>query len=342
MIFMKIIVLSGGYSTERNVSFSSGVLVSNALIENGHEVMLLDLFLGVHNKDFPPKYRSEPTYNYSFPEKEPDLEELKNSSGMDGLIENSVLELCKKADVVFLALHGSIGENGKLQAILEINNILYTGSSYIGCLLAMDKDISKELFKANNILTPKGFVLEKGASETPNDIQFPCVIKPCSNGSSVGVSIVDCEDDFTVALKKAFSYEDKVLIEQCIIGREISVGILGDNALPIIEIVPKSGFYDYQNKYQQGFADEICPAIIEKDLSDYIKSEALRVHNTLRLGYYSRVDFIIEQGSNKPYCLEANALPGMTPTSLLPQEAAAVGIDYNSLCEKICQNPQNA
>ena len=112
MIFMKIIVLSGGYSTERNVSFSSGVLVSNALIENGHEVMLLDLFLGVHNKDFPPKYRSEPTYNYSFPEKEPDLEELKNSSGMDGLIENSVLELCKKADVVFLALHGSIGENG--------------------------------------------------------------------------------------------------------------------------------------------------------------------------------------------------------------------------------------
>lgn len=337
---MKIIVLSGGYSTERNVSFSSGVLVANALIENGHEVMLLDLFLGIQNKDFPPQYRSEPTYSYSFPEKEPDLDDLKKTAGIDSLIEDSVLSLCKKADVVFLALHGSIGENGKLQAILDINNIPYTGSSYIGCLLAMEKDISKELFKANNILAPSGFALEKGKSEIPTDIQFPCVIKPCSNGSSVGVSIVNCSEDFSAALEKAFSYEDKVLVEQCIVGREISVGILGNKALPIIEIVPKSGFYDYQNKYQKGFADEICPAVIDEELAEHIKNEALKIHQTLRLGYYSRIDFIIEENTNKPYCLEANALPGLTPTSLLPQEASAFGMDFNSLCESICQNPQ--
>lgn len=336
---MKIIVLAGGFSTERNVSFSSGVLVANALIENGHEVMLLDLFLGACNKDFPPQYRNKPTYKFDFPEKEPELDELKNLNGSDSLIESNVLRLCKEADVVFIALHGSIGENGQLQALFDINNISYTGSGYIGCLLAMEKDVSKKLFKANNILTPNWYVVENGNFEINSQLDFPCIVKPCSNGSSVGVSLVNSIDDYLDALKKAFLYEDKVIVEQYISGREISVGVLGGDVLPIIEIMPNNNFYDYQNKYQKGYASEVCPARIDKELEKDISKEVLKIHKALHLGYYSRIDFIIEQNSNRIYCLEANALPGLTPTSLLPQEAFAEGINFNALCEAICQNP---
>lgn len=334
---MRIIVLAGGCSSERDVSFSSGTLIANALIENGHEVMLLDLYLGIKNKDFPTEYTKKANYVYQVTETEPDLESLKNLSERNELIGEGVLELCQEADVVFLALHGSIGENGQLQALFDLYRIKYTGTGYVGCLLAMEKDISKKLMKDNNILTPKWTAVYKDKEYDIKNIQFPCVVKPCSNGSSIGVSFVNDQKELLVAMNKSFKYENKILIEHKIIGRELSVGILDNKAMPIIEIIPQSGFYDYKNKYQKGCTDEICPAMIDHQLTMRIQNEALKIHNTLNLGYYSRIDFILDK-NNDFYCLEANALPGMTPTSLLPQEALCMGIDYNMLCEKICNS----
>lgn len=334
---MRVIVLAGGYSTERNVSFSSGTLIANALIKNGHEVMLLDLYLGINNRDFPAEYTKTPEYTYKIQEAEPDLEVLKVESEGQGMIGEGVLDLCREADVVFLALHGSIGENGQLQALFDLHGINYTGSGYTGCLLAMEKDISKRLMRQSDISTPNWITVFKDKEYNKNEVPFPCVVKPCSNGSSIGVSFADSEDELSEAIDSAFRYEDKVIVEQKITGREFSVGILDNKVLPIIEIVPKTGFYDYKNKYQKGCTDEICPAKLDGDLTGKIQNEALKVHKILNLGFYSRIDFLLDE-NNDFYCLEANALPGMTPTSLLPQEALSVGIDYNSLCEMICNS----
>lgn len=336
---MKVIVLAGGYSTERNVSFSSGALIANALIENGHEVMLLDLYLGIKNTDFPAEYTKSTKYTYEILEAEPDLEALKTTSGCNELLGEGVLDLCKEADVVFLALHGSIGENGQLQALFDLYKINYTGSGYIGCLLAMEKDISKKLMVQNGIATPDWVTVFKRNTGKPISVSFPCVVKPCSNGSSIGVSFADNETELKEAINSALKYEDKIIIEKKITGREFSVGILDGKPLPIIEIVPKTGFYDYKNKYQQGYTEEICPAPLDKNLTEIIQNEALKAHKTLNLGFYSRVDFLLDENGNF-YCLEANALPGMTPTSLLPQEASCAGIDYNSLCEMICRSAE--
>lgn len=332
---MRVIVLAGGYSPERNVSFSSGALIANALIEKGHEVMLLDLYLGVNNKDFVAEYTREAKYVYHIPETEPDLEELKRESNKKELIGEGVLKLCQDADVVFLALHGSMGENGQIQALFDLYKINYTGTNYIGSLLSMDKDISKKLMCENKILTPSWKIVQKNMEDDFSKVAFPCVVKPCSNGSSIGISFANNEKELQSAMKIAFKYENKIMIEQKITGRELSVGILDNEALPIIEIIPKDGFYDYKNKYQKGCAEEICPAKLNQELAKQIQNEALKIHNTLYLGFYSRIDFVLDKDNNF-YCLEANSLPGMTQTSLLPQEALCIGIDYNTLCEKIC------
>lgn len=337
---MKIVVLAGGLSPERDVSFSSGSLIANALIENGHEVMLLDLYLGIKNTDFPPVFKDkncERKFYYSVPETEPDLAKLKESSkNGEKQIGDGVLDICQKADAVFLALHGSIGENGQLQAVFDTFGIRYTGTGYTGSLLAMNKDISKRLMKANTILTPgwQYFDLKCNRPEIPATIKYPCVVKPCSCGSSVGVTIVENATQLAASLDKAKKYEDSILIEEKINGREFSVGVLNGAALPPVEIIPITGFYDYKNKYQSGMTKEVCPADVTGEVTDMLKATALKVHNLLKLGYYSRVDFILDKNNNA-YCLEANTLPGMTPTSLLPREALAVGISYNELCERI-------
>ncbi|MDR1628854.1 MAG: D-alanine--D-alanine ligase [Oscillospiraceae bacterium] len=335
---MKIIVLAGGLSPERDVSLSSGALIANALIDNGHDVLLLDLYLGTNNTDIEPAYKNKQTahkFYYKVPEQEPDLTQLKQASANgDCLIGEGVLGLCKEADVVFLALHGSIGENGQLQALFDIDGIDYTGTGYAGSLLAMDKDLSKKIMKENGILTPGWYYMRLHEDYDISGVRFPCVVKPCSCGSSVGVAMVENTAQLKAALAAAEKYEDTLLIEDKIEGREFSVGILGDVALPSIEIIPKSGFYDYKNKYQAGLTEEVCPAIIPAETEASLQKKALAVHKALRLGFYSRVDFILDNNNNA-FCLEANTLPGMTPTSLLPQEALAVGISYNALCERI-------
>jgi D-alanine-D-alanine ligase len=346
---LKIIVLAGGLSPERDVSLSSGALIANALLENGHTVMLLDLYLGCGLNDAAPAWQNGAggrAFHYTVPAGEPDLARLREQSGNgDSQIGPGVLDWCRQADVVFLALHGSIGENGQIQSVFDTFGIRYTGTGYIGSLLAMDKDLSKQLMRAAGIQTADWLCLERGAnrdglpagSQIPAaDIHFPCVIKPCSCGSSVGVAMADSPAELQAALTAAWLYEDRVLVEDRITGREFSVGVLDGVALPVIEIIPKAGFYDYQNKYQAGLTDEICPADLSPAHTQALQDAALAVHRTLRLGFYSRIDFMLD-ATGTPYCLEANTLPGMTPTSLLPQEAGAAGILYNELCERIAR-----
>ena len=249
----------------------------------------------------------------------------------------NVLELCKEADMVFMALHGENGENGKVQAAFDLMGIKYTGTGYLGSALAMDKGLAKQLFVMNQIPTPFGIVLHRDSkylSASEYGLQLPCVVKPCCGGSSIGVSIVHTEDEFQLALKDAFSYEVEVVVEQFIQGREFSIGVIDNEALPIIEISPKEGFYDYKNKYEKGKTDEYCPADLSKELTKKMQDIAIEVHKILKLETYSRIDFLLDHQQNM-YCLEANTLPGMTPTSLLPQEAEVIGLSFGDLCERL-------
>ncbi len=337
---MKITVLAGGYSPERDVSLSSGSLIANSLMRSGHRVLLVDAFLGLEiPEDSSPDalFRSvgDGEYSYTIPELAPDMEKLKANAYHGSLVGKNVLRLCREADIVFMALHGAMGENGQMQAILEAENIRFTGSTHVGCVLAMDKDITKKLLSAAGIPTAKGITLDLKRDCMPKEATLPCVVKPCSCGSSVGISIVSTAEELEQALNEAKKYEDRILVEEQIPGREFSVGVLDGTALPPIEILPKSGFYDYKNKYQAGATEEICPARLTEAETAEIKSLAVKVSEILRLGSYCRVDFILHKENHRFYCLEANTLPGMTPNSLLPQEAKAAGIDYDTLCETI-------
>ena len=335
---MKIIVLAGGLSPERDVSLSSGALIANALVRNGHEVMLIDIINGQsQSSDIGEGFVLESSgfeFKYAVPEVEPNIEALKNDYPNE--VADKVLSLCKMADVAFLALHGSVGENGKLQALLDLKRIKYTGTDFGGSMLAMDKAISKRLMEYAGITTPNWNIATiNGYGEfEKSKIKAPYVVKPANCGSSIGVSLIEKEEELNEAILSALKYDVSVIIEERIVGREFSCGILGESALPIIEISPNFGFYDYRNKYQKGLSIETCPAEIGEDLASFLQETALKVHKLLGLGYYSRVDFMVD-GNNKAYCLEANTLPGMTPTSLLPQEAAAAGISYEDLCERI-------
>ncbi len=339
---MNIIVLSGGLSPERDVSLSSGSLIANALIDNGHNVYLLDLLTGSDKKYEELKFlnkHGQDRYSFTVPSEEPDLVSLKKQ--YPDLIGKNVIDICKKADIVFIALHGSIGENGQLQSLFDLNSVTYTGSSYIGCMLAMDKDISKKAAKLEGIPTPnwKLYSLDEyTVDQIVTETSFPCVVKPLSCGSSVGITIPKSNEELMQSLQIAQKYEQHILIEDMIEGREFSCGVLGGKALPIIEIIPKQGFYDYKNKYQKGFACEVCPADIDKNIETKIKEYSEKIHSALRLGYYSRSDFMLSRDGQVFY-LETNTLPGMTPTSLLPQEANVYGIGYNELCEKIAKHP---
>jgi len=340
---MKIVVLAGGISPERDVSLCSASLISNALLKKGHEVAFVDVYIGIPEGTALDKLfvspESEKTFSYDIPETEPDLNALIAANGnRHDLIGPGVIEICKMADVAFLGLHGGMGENGRLQAVLDSYNIPYTGSSYIGCALAMDKALSKNLFVTNGIPTPEWMLFDpvkNSMSLALEKIGLPCAVKPIGCGSSCGVSLVHSEDEWAGAIEYSTKYEPLCLIEKMISGREFSIGILDGNALPVIEIRPKQGFYDYKNKYQADATEEICPAPLSPAKTKEVQNLALSVHKLLGLGNYSRVDFILSDKDDKFYCLEANSLPGMTPNSLLPQEARAIGISYEDLCEKL-------
>ena len=338
---MRIVVLAGGLSTERDVSISSGILVASALREKGHEVVLLDVFTGYEQNicDIDALFKQ----NYSFTDKVnvgetvSDLSEVKENrlNKSDRFIGTNVIEICTEADITFLALHGGEGENGQLQASLDLLGIKYTGTGYLGSALAMNKGLTKSVFVQNKINTPAGEIF-KSAEDAKSWSIFPCVVKPCSGGSSVGIAKAENEEEFLAAVKDAFRYENEIVVEQFVKGREFSVGILGGKALLPIEIIPKSGFYDYAAKYQAGATVEICPADIDEQTDKKLRDAAVAAYNALHLDSYARVDFLVDE-NGEPFCLEANTLPGMTPTILLPQEAAVEGLNYADLCEKIIE-----
>ncbi|HCI73641.1 MAG TPA: D-alanine--D-alanine ligase [Lachnospiraceae bacterium] len=338
---MNIVVLAGGISTEREISIVSGTQVCKALRSKGHRAILIDVFCGDGRIDqdiegtFSEEYDVDQAAAYarSFDGK---LEELKKRGSFFG---PNVIALCQKADTVFMALHGANGEDGKIQAVFELLGIPYTGSSYLGSALAMDKDLTKQLFRENGVPTPRGIVLRKGnpvLSPSENGVGLPCVVKPSRGGSSVGVSIPRSDTAYYKAVEMAFSYEDVLIVEQYISGREFSCGIVDGEAYPVIEIAPLQGFYDYTNKYKAGSTVETCPAEISEELSKKIQKASLDAYHTLHLNSYGRIDVMMDAQENV-YCLEANTLPGMTPTSLLPQEAAVLGMDFPALCEKLIE-----
>ncbi|MBQ9750483.1 MAG: D-alanine--D-alanine ligase [Clostridia bacterium] len=336
---MNIAVLAGGYSPERDVSLTSGSLIANALIDEGHNVCLADVYLGIDGTDDAKSlFNKEKKPIHKVTHSVPDLDALKASSGNgDALIGKGIIDLCRAADVVFMALHGAMGENGQLQATLDSYGIKYTGSGYVGSLLAMDKDISKKMFVGAGVNTPEWMYIsakQVDIDEIEQRIGYPCVVKPCCCGSSVGISIPENRAELEKALKEAEKYEDSILVEKKISGREFTVGILDGEVLPAVEIIPTEGFYDYKNKYQAGKTVELCPAPIDDDLMSILAEQTKLAFDALRLSGYSRFDYIVDK-DGKPWCLEANTLPGMTPTSLLPQMAAAVGISYGKLCCKI-------
>lgn len=338
---MKIAVLAGGLSTERDVSISSGIKISKALRSKGHKVVLIDVFMGYEQGECNPEKLFDEGYSFadsrSVAEEIPDIQQIKamRNDKSPSFLGPNIIEICKCADIAYLALHGGEGENGELQATLDILGIKYTGSDHLGSALAMDKGITKALFIQNKITTPQGEIFKRGES-TDSWNYFPCVIKPCSGGSSVGIAKANNKDEFNKAVADAFSFEKKIVVEQFVQGREFSVGILGNKVLPPIEIIPKTGFYDYKSKYQAGLTDEVCPADITKEQDKILRDSAYEVFKALHLQGYARADFILDENNNA-YCLEANTLPGMTPTSLLPQEAAVEGIDYPELCNKIVE-----
>ena len=336
---MKIAVLCGGLSNERDVSISTGTGAARALRECGHRVALLDLFLGCDRPLSDPAELftdQEELGSAAIGDMSPDLAQVRAlRPDPECIVGPNVLAVCRAADIVFLALHGEEGENGKVQALLDLNGIPYTGSGYLGSAIAMNKGLSKMLFRENGIATPDGIKLHRGAPV--RNIGFPCVVKPCSGGSSVGTSVVQTEAEYADALALAFRYESEVLVETYIRGRELTVGVMDGKAMPVIEIIPKQGFYDYKNKYQAGATEEICPAQIGLAATERVQRLAERVFSALMLDTYCRCDFLWDTEADEFYCLEANTLPGMTPTSLIPQMAAAQGMSYGALCEKIIE-----
>lgn len=334
---MKIVVLAGGISTERDVSLISGTMIYRALKEKGHQAILLDVFLGYEGETEDIFERDEDWTKeiVGIKEENPDIEKIKalRPDGDKMFFGPNVISICQRADVVFMALHGENGENGKIQACFDLMGIRYTGTDYVSSALCMDKGLSKELFELHGVPTPKGISLKKG-QEDKREVPFPCVVKACCGGSSVGVCIASNEIEYEKAKEEAFRYDDEVIIEQYIKGREFSIGVIEGRALPIIEIAPISGFYDYKNKYQAGSTIETCPANLSEEKTKEMQGYAETAFKVLRLKNYARMDFMMNE-KGEMYCLEANTLPGMTPTSLLPQEAQAEGTSYGDLCEEI-------
>jgi len=336
---MKILVLAGGLSPERDVSLTSGSLIAGALARKGHAVCTADLYTGRSIHGDIPAYSETPIPPYTVGKQVPDLAALMAETGYGyRRIAPNVPALWREADVVFIALHGDVGENGQLQAALDMECIPYTGTGYAGSLLAMDKDLSKQLLSRADIPIPPWVTCKLSRGIDPvmeqieTEIGYPCVIKPCSCGSSVGVSLVSDRASLAGALEAAAAYEDTILAERMIKGRELTVGILDGRVLPPVEIIPKTGFYDYHNKYQAGCTEEVCPAALSEETVCRLNQLALRAFEVLRLGGYARFDYILD-ADGTPWCLEANTLPGMTPLSLLPLSAKAAGVDYDTLCE---------
>jgi D-alanine-D-alanine ligase len=325
---LRIAVLMGGTSAERDVSLASGIRITEALRSLGHEVVAVDTVAGV----LTPAEEQRLLAGSVVKTAPPDSKALvRMNAAMQGTLKS-----LPKADVLFLALHGGQGEDGTLQALLDLTSVPYTGSGHLASALAMDKDLSKHLFRAAGVPTPDWLMAPVTEDEVRAALGFPVIVKPSKQGSTVGLSVVKQPGELQPAIEMAFEHDDEVMIERFIAGRELTVGILGDVALPVGEIIAKHEIYDYECKYTPGMAVEEFPAQLSDEKTREVQELARRAFVALKLRGYARIDFRMATDGSF-YCLEANTLPGMTQTSLIPQAAAAAGISFSELCDRIVQ-----
>jgi D-alanine-D-alanine ligase len=327
---LRVAVLFGGTSSERDVSIASGSQVIGALRQAGHDVIAVDTATGVLDAAAEKQLLSGGVKDLP-----PDEQALDMMRTGDATALTQAPEL-EGVDVLFLALHGGAGEGGTLQALLDMTGLPYTGSGMLGSAMAMDKDVSKRLMRAAGVPTPEWLMAPVLLEDIEERIGYPCVIKPSKQGSTVGLSIVKQADQLEPAVQLAAKYDDEVMIEQFIPGREFTVPVLGDDALPVGEIISKNEIFDYEAKYQPGGAQEIFPADLTGPETVQVQLLALKTHRALKLRGFSRIDFRLD-ADGVFWCLEANTLPGMTAASLFPKGAAAAGITFPEVCERICR-----
>ena len=332
---MKITVLMGGESAERNVSLASGIRIVLALRSRGHEVIAFDPSNGPISAEeqqrlAASKVGTEP----------PSLDALAKTTGGAFLPGLEAIPEIANADVVFLALHGGMGEDGTIQAVLDMAHVKYTGSGHLSSALAMDKDLSKKLFRTAGVQTADWLMAPTSVDEVERQLGFPVVVKPSKQGSTVGLSVVKKREDFESAVTEAWRYDDEVMIEKFIPGRELTVGILVDKAFPVGEIKPVHEIYDYECKYTAGMASEEFPAKLSPSQTARVQAQAVAAFKSLKLKGCARIDFRLTESDDDGefYCLEANTLPGMTELSLIPQGAAALGMTFPELCEAIAMS----
>jgi len=327
---MKTAVLFGGTSAERDVSLASGIQVVQALREHGHEVIAVDTARGALSSADEQQLLAK-----GIGLEPPDSNGLRDFQSSSEVLSKATV--FKGVDVVFIALHGGAGEDGTIQASLDLAGMTYTGSGHEACANALDKDIAKRLFRAAGVATADWLKAPVRADEVTEKFGYPVVVKPNKQGSSVGLTIVHSVEELMPAIDLAYKHDNEVMIEQYIDGRELTVGILDEQALEVGEIIPLRGeVFDYESKYQQDGAREIFPADISGQLRLDIQRLGLHAHQALKLEGFSRVDFRMDK-QNKIWCLEANTVPGLTAFSLLPKSAQAADISFPELCDRICQ-----
>ncbi|HEY6159068.1 MAG TPA: D-alanine--D-alanine ligase [Gemmatimonadales bacterium] len=329
----RVTVLTGGASAERAVAFAGAAQIVEALRGRGHSVTAVDTVTGLLGPA--DERRLLTTAVGREPPAVAELDERERAMLSNGLAS---LPAVRDAEVLFLCLHAGRGEGGTLQAVLDVIGVPYTGSGALGSALAMDKDLAKRLFRAAGVPVPAWFMVPPPVA--PEDVTtalgWPVIVKPSKMGSSVGMSLVPNGEGLDAAVRLARAYDAEVMAEQFVPGRELTVGVLGDVPLPVGEIIPKHALFDYECKYTPGMSEEIFPAKLDTTLARQLQELALTAHRALKLGGYSRVDFRLSPEGDI-FCLEANTLPGMTRTSLLPQAARAAGIEFPELCERICR-----
>ena len=329
---MRVTVLMGGTSSERDVSLASGIRVTEALRECGHEVTPVDPARGPISRDEQQKLLSGVIVQTA----PPSTDELRRLAreALPRLI--TTLPKQGETDVVFIGLHGGSGEDGTIQSLLDLTGVPYTGSGHLPSALAMDKDLTKRLFRHSGVTTADWLMAPVSVETVRAELGFPVIVKPSKQGSTVGLSIVKQPADLQRAIDEAYEFDDEVMVERFIAGRELTVGILGDQSLPAGEIIPKHEIYDYECKYTAGMADERFPAELSSAEARRIQTEALNAFRALKLGGCARIDFRMAKDGTF-YCLEANTLPGMTQFSLIPQAAKSAGIPFPELCDRIVQ-----
>lgn len=311
------------------MSTASGLRIAEALRSRGHEVRLVDPATGPVDAETEHELRRS-----SVKRAPPTVEELAALAARSQLARLTELDDVRWAEVVFIGLHGGVGEDGTLQALLDLAGIRYTGSGHLSSALAMDKDLSKRLFLDAGIPTAAWLMAPASAERVEKHLGFPVVVKPSKQGSTVGLSIVRERAGLAPAIAEARRHDDEVMIERFVPGREMTVGVLGGEALPVGEIKPVHEIYDYECKYTPGMATEEFPADLRADVAARMQEQAVAAFKALKLGGCARIDFRMAP-DGVAYCLEANTLPGMTELSLIPQGAAAAGITFPELCERM-------